>query len=140
MIRLGFLLAALLLAIVPARAERVETIGDYQVHYNAFPSAFLKPEVAQAYRLLRSRVQGVVTVSVLKHGVPVPARVSASATNEVGQQKSISLRQVRETHAIYQIGNVGANEGEVLRFVLEVLPEHESKPFTLRFSQQFFGD
>jgi hypothetical protein len=134
------LLALLLLGVGAAQAERVERFGDYEVHYNAFPSAFLKPEVAKAYGLLRSRVRGVLMISVLKNGEPVPARVEVATLNEAGQPKEIALRQVQEADAVYQVGDFRVGDGEVLRFTVQVRPQDSNQPLSFGFKQQFFGD
>ena len=43
-------LLALLLTL-PLRAEQMKELGPWQVHYSAFNSSFLTPEVAKAYGL-----------------------------------------------------------------------------------------
>lgn len=130
----------LLLALAPAHAERLQCFGDYEVHYNAFPSSFLQPEVARAYKLLRSRLQGVLLVSVHRQGAAVPARVEGEALNSVGQAQHLVLRQVSDGEAIYHVGNVRINNGESLRFRLSVRPDGEPAPLNLNFTQQFFSD
>ena len=77
------LLAALLT--LPALAERKHSVGEYDIHYIAFNSGFLQPDIAAAAGLVRSKTQGVVNVSVVKDGKPVAAQVS-------GQVKTCSAR------------------------------------------------
>ncbi len=56
-------LLALLLTL-PLRAEQMKELGPWQVHYSAFNSSFLTPEVAKAYGLERSRYNGIVNIAV----------------------------------------------------------------------------
>ena len=62
-------LLALLFAL-PAVAERKHSVGEYDVHYIAFNSGFLQPDIAAAAGLVRSKTQGVLNISVLKSGKP----------------------------------------------------------------------
>ena len=41
-------------------------LGPWQVHYIAFPSTFIQPQIAKAYELERSGYKGIVNISVLK--------------------------------------------------------------------------
>ena len=52
--------------ITAAQAEQKEVMGDWNVHYIAFGSGFLTPEIAKNYGITRSKYNGVVNISVLK--------------------------------------------------------------------------
>lgn len=88
------LLAALLT--LPALAERKHSVGEYDIHYIAFNSGFLQPDIAAAAGLVRSKTQGVVNVSVLKGGKPVAAQVSGEVKNLLGQDRALSFKQLKE--------------------------------------------
>src|SRR5690606_24521568 len=79
-------LLTLLLAL-PAWAERKHSFGEYDVHYIAFNSGFLQPDIAAAAGLVRSKSQGVLNVSVLKAGKPTMALVSGTVKNLLGQDR-----------------------------------------------------
>jgi len=49
-----------------ANAELKQTFGDYEVHYNAFNSTFLQPDVAANYQVQRSKYRGLVNITVLQ--------------------------------------------------------------------------
>ena len=53
-----------LLMTLPLRAEQMKELGPWQVHYNAFNSSFLTPEVAKTYSLERSRYNGIINIAV----------------------------------------------------------------------------
>lgn len=80
MTRIALLLMSLCLSL-PALAEQKQSYGDLDVHYSAFNSGFLQPEIAAATGLVRSKTQGVVNVAVLKAGTASSAKVSGTVKN-----------------------------------------------------------
>ncbi len=132
-------LLTLLLA-VPALAERKHSVGDYDVHYIAFNSGFLQPDIAAAAGLVRSKTQGVVNVSVLKAGKPAAAQVSGSVKNLLGQDYPLTFKQLKEgDEAIYYLAQFPFESREVLRFNLNVQP-NGAAPINFDFTQEFFPD
>ncbi len=127
----------------PAVADQSKTYGDYTVHYNAFTTDILPPQVAKGFNITRSRSRGMVNVSIMKAakvGAPhaVNAKVSGTATNLTGQLKVLDIRMVRESDAVYYISELPVAHEETLDFTLEITPEGESEPYILKFRQQFF--
>ena len=126
-------------------AEQSVTFGDYTVHYSAFTTDLLQPEVAKAYQITRSRSRALLNTSVLKKlmgttGQPVRATVKATVTNLSAQLRTIAMRELNDKGAIYYIGEFPVANEETLRFKLEVTPEGESAPYTATFDQQFFTE
>ncbi len=126
----------------PAVAAKYQNLGDYQIHYNAFPSTFLSPEMAKLYQIRRSGNRGVLTVSVLESQgegaelVSVPAEVEGHAVNLTGQLKNFTVREVRDREAIYHIAEFRFVDGETLDFTLRVTPPGAGEA-VIRFRQQF---
>ncbi len=121
-----------------ASAERSDRFGDYELHYNAIPTGMLQPEIAEAYRIHRSRNRGLLMVTLLHRGEPVAADVSATATNLEQQQQEVPLRQVREGEAVYYLGTFRVSDGERLTFQVQASPNgSESGPFHISFLQRF---
>ena len=117
--------------------------GDYTVFYSAFTSDTLQPAMAKAYNITRSKNRGLLSISVVKKtlsplGKPVKATVIAEATNLTGQLKSIEIREINENSSVYYISEFSVAHQEVLDITLKVTPEGESKPFTVKFRQQFY--
>jgi len=132
-------LLALLLAL-PAWAERKHSFGDYDVHYIAFNSGFLQPDIAAAAGLVRSKTLGVVNVSVLKAGKPTVALVSGTVKNLLGQERPLTFKQLKEGEdAIYYLAQFPFESRETLRFYLNVQPIGE-QPISFNFTQEFFPD
>lgn len=65
----------------PAFAENSKAFGNYIVHYNAFRSDILTPEIAKAYSLTRRNNRMVVNITVQKKdgdaSKPVKAKIEA---------------------------------------------------------------
>ena len=129
-----------LMLALPALAERKHSVGEHDVHYSAFNSSFLQPDIAAAAGLVRSKTQGVVNVSVLKAGKPVAAQVSGSVKNLLGQDYPLTFKQLKEgDEAIYYLAQFPFESREVLRFNLNVRPSGAA-PIDFDFTQEFFPD
>ena len=129
-----------LMLALPAVAERKHSVGEHDVHYSAFNSSFLQPDIAAAAGLVRSKSQGVVNVSVLKAGKPVAAQVSGSVKNLLGQDYPLTFKQLKEgDEAIYYFAQFPFESREVLRFNLNVRPSGAA-PIDFDFTQEFFPD
>lgn len=126
-----------------AAAENSRVFGDYVVHYNAFRSDTLSPEIAKAYELTRRNNRIIINITVLKKvmgttGKPVAATVAGNASNLTGQLKNLEFREIKEDTAIYYIAELKVSDGEFLKFNLNITPEGEEGPARLRFSKRFF--
>jgi hypothetical protein len=129
-----------MLLALPAAAERKHSVGELDVHYIAFNSGFLQPDVASAAGLVRSKTQGVVNVSVLKAGRPMAAQVSGAVKNLLGQDYRLTFKQLKEgDDAIYYLAQFPFDSRETLRFNLNVQPTGAA-PINFDFSQEFFPD
>ncbi len=129
-----------LLFTLPALAERKHSVGEHDVHHIAFNSSFLQPDIATAAGLVRSKVQGVVNVSVLKAGKPVAAQVSGVVKNLLGQDYPLTFKQLKEgDEAIYYLAQFPFESRETLRFNLNVQPTGAA-PINFDFTQEFFPD
>lgn len=132
-------LLTLLLAL-PAWAERKHSFGEYDVHYIAFNSGFLQPDIAAAAGLVRSKSQGVLNVSVLKAGKPSMALVSGTVKNLLGQDRPLAFKQLKEGEdAIYYLAQFPFDSRETLRFALTVQPVGADQ-VSFEFTQEFFPD
>ena len=126
-------------------AEQSKTFGDYTIHYAAFTTDMLSPEVARQYKIRRSKNRAILNISVLKKvmettGQPVKAQVTATATNLNRQLKNLSTRELRGNGAIYYIAETYVNNEETLDFNLNITPEGESVALSFSFQQQFFTE
>ena len=139
----SFFLFMLLAFGTSANAESSRVYGDYVVHYNAFRSDTLSPEMAKAYDLTRRNNRIIVNITVLKKvmgttGKPVPATVAGHASNLTGQLKNLEFREVKEDTAIYYLAELKVSDGEFLKFKINITPTGEEGPARLQFSKRFF--
>ena len=138
MTRIALLLMSLCLSL-PALAEQKQSYGDLDVHYSAFNSGFLQPEIAAATGLVRSKTQGVVNVAVLKAGTASSAKVSGTVKNLLGQNTALSFKEVKEGKAIYYLAQFPFEQRETLRVTLNVTAA-DGVPHSFDFNQEFFPD
>lgn len=125
-----------------ADAEHSKEFGDYVIHYNAFRSDTLLPEVAKQYNLTRRNNRVIVNIAVLKKvlnttGTPTAATVTGNLSNLTGQMKNMEFREIKEGTAIYYLSESQFTEGEFLKFNLKVTPEGEAEPARLKFDKRF---
>jgi len=138
------LLAAL--TSLPAIAQQAQEFGDYIIHYNALNSSLITPEVAKAYGIRRSDSRALINISVLKNvenqlATAVKAKVTASGRNLTGQTRNVDMREIDEGDgAIYYIGELSVRNMETFDFTVVVLVEGQSKPFNVKFRQQFYTE
>jgi len=105
-------LALPLMAADYAKPDRKEQFGQLTVHYNAFPSSFLQPAVAEANGLIRSKNQGVLNISVLKDKKPTVANVTGDVKDLTGRAQSLTFKQIKEgKDAVYYIAQFPLDPG-----------------------------
>ena len=131
---------------VNAHAQQAQDFEDYTIHYNALNSSLISPEVAKAYGIQRSGSRALINISVLKNTedqlpTAVKAKVTASGRNLTGQTRKIEMREINEgDDAIYYIGELSVSNMETFGFSVMVTPEGQSKPFNVKFRQQFYTE
>lgn len=141
----ALLLATALLTPLSALAENSTSAVGFTIHHNAFPTSTLTPEVANAYGIQRSKVRGMLNVSVIKEkegtiGASVPARVDVKTLILTGQTSHLPMREIKEQDAVYYVGEFPVQNGEKINFVIEATPEGTTKAFVINMEQQFFAD
>jgi len=129
-----------------ATAQQAQHFGDYTVHYNALNSSLISPEVAKIYGIQRSDSRVLINISVLKNipnqsPVAAKATVMASGRNLIGQTREIEMREITEgADAIYYIGELSVRNMETLDFTVMVTPAGQSRPFEVKFRNQFYTE
>jgi len=126
-----------------AYAESSKQFGDYTIHYTAFRSDTLQPEIAKAYNLIRRNNRVIVNVSVIKNvagttGTAASAKVEGQANNLTGQLKQLDFREIKEGDAIYYLAEIQISNGEFLKFDLSVTPEGKTDAARINFDKRFF--
>jgi hypothetical protein len=123
------------------QGAQYKELGDWQVHYIAFPSTFIQPQIAKAYGLERSGYKGIVNISVLSNDAQNTAQtatLSGTAKNLLGNKQTLVFQEVIEGDAIYYLAQVNYSNEEILRFDIDIQQGTEFQK--LQFQQKFYVD
>jgi len=139
---ISLLLTAMLLP-AATRAEQSRTFGDYTIHYSAFTTDTLSPEVAKEYRIQRSKNRAMVNISVLKKdnglfGKPVRAKIEGAARNLSEQLRTLQIREVVSGEAVYYLADTPIANQEILKYDFQITPEGEQTAYQITFQEQFY--
>jgi hypothetical protein len=128
-----------------AAAENSTSVDGFTVHHNAFGADTLTPAIAEAYGFQRSKYRGLLNVSVIKEepgttGTSIPAQVEAKILALTGQTSPLVMREIKDTDAVYYIGEFPVYDEQEVEFLIEVTPQASGKTIKIRMDQQFFTD
>lgn len=123
------------------QGAQYKELGQWQVHYIAFPSTFIQPNIAKAYGLERSGYKGIINISVLKNDTDKTAQkvtLTGSARNLLGNKKTLRFKEVIDGESIYYLAQVDYTNEEILRFDVQIQQGAQSQK--LQFQQKFYVD
>lgn len=128
---------------------RQQRFGDYTVHFSTFNSAFITPDVAEAYGITRARNQTLINVSVTKTeadktSLGLPATLKGTATNLLQQQRVLDFAEIDEGNATYYLAPLKHSNEEVFNFAITLTPAgsaHDDSiaPMTVKFSRKLYS-
>ncbi len=137
--RFGFLVAAFFC--FSASAAQFKQLKQVEVHYSAFNSSFLTPNIARSYQLKRNGYSSILNISVLDTSEPgkpaTTAKLSGQAKNLLGQTRQLTFRQVKEGDAIYYLSEFPITNEETLSFDIDVDAGIKGSG-KLKFTQKFY--
>lgn len=120
----------------------MKKLGTLDVHYIAINSTFLTPDIAKTYDITRSKINALINISVLDNslaGKPAKtANVFGTATNLLGQSKTLEFVEVKEGDAIYYLAELNFSNEEIFRFDIKINTDDSSE--TLKFQHKFYVD
>ena len=126
---------------MPSFAGQFKTIKDIEVHYSAFNSTFLTPEIARTYQLNRSGHKAILNISLLdmsQVGKPaIKGDISGTAKNLLGQSRQLTFREIQEGKAIYYLAEFSISDEENISFNIDIDTGIKGKG-TLKFTQKFY--
>ena len=123
------------------QGAQYKELGSWQVHYIAFPSTFIQPQIAKAYDLERSGYKCIVNISILKNDADKTAQkatLQGTAKNLLGNKQTLNFKEVVEGDSIYYLAQVDYTNEEILRFEIEIQQGNQFQ--TLKFKQKFYVD
>lgn len=128
-----------LLMTLPLKAEQIKELGPWLVHYNAFNSSFLTPEVAKAYGLERSRYNAIINIAVQdKQKVAQAVGITGEAKNLTGTIRTLNFQEVKEGDAIYYLATLPYRNEDTYQFTLKIMGGVQQQ--NLSFQQTFYVD
>lgn len=135
----------LLLLALTTTAEQKVTLGNFELHYNTFPSTFLSKEIANTYQITRSKNRGIISLSVLNKNQRPPKAIEANinimAKNLLNQNKDVKLiKIIEENQAIYYLGTFALNNQEDVNFNINATPKGSDQVINVKFSREFYTD
>ncbi|MDT0593452.1 DUF4426 domain-containing protein [Glaciecola petra] len=121
-----------------ANSEQKKTLGDWDIHYIAFNTTILTPQIAKANNIVRSGKRALVNISVLDKQTKEAQEIviSGSARNLLGTKKVLDFKKVNEGDAIYYLATVDYSDKEVLRFDIDIQQGRISQ--NLKFQQTMY--
>ncbi len=129
----------LLFTSIVVQAEQLLKTDAFNIHYNAFNSSMLSPDIAKQYGIQRSSSVGVINISVLNNDDnAVTALIEGHAKNAISQLSELKFKKITEGTAIYYLATFNFADKEELTFNLYIVPNGETKNTKLSFLQQFF--
>jgi len=127
-----------LLISTEAAAEQKIQVGEFEIHYTAFPSLLVPADTANLHGLTRAENRLLLNLSVRRIGEPVPARVTGQVVNILNQAQPLTFFEVSEQTAIYYLAEVVNQEKDWLRFTLEIEFSKDHPPYVLEFNRQYY--
>jgi len=113
---------------------------NFDLHYSLFPSTFLLPEVAAAYKIKRSEYETLINVSISRSGEygGVEGDISGTVTNLMQQQKRLEFIEIKEETAVYYIAPIRISGEELIHFKLTAKVKSNGDVLTTKFSQKLY--
>ncbi len=119
--------------------------NGYTVFYSVFNSAFLTPEIASTYQLVRDDDQALLNIVVTQSdadatSLGLPAQISGTARNLIQQTQKLEFKTIQEQNTVYYLAPIKHINEEVFHFNIEVIPENSDQPIALEFSKKLYVD
>ena len=128
-----------LLMTLPLKAEQMKELGPWLMHYNAFNSSFLTPEVAKAYGLESIRYNAIINIAVQdKQKVAQAVGITGEAKNLTGTIRTLNFQEVKEGDAIYYLATLPYRNEDTYQFTLKIMGGGQQQ--NLSFQQTFYVD
>ncbi|MEH6557808.1 MAG: DUF4426 domain-containing protein [Oceanicoccus sp.] len=142
MIRFVTVLFTLVFFAADSIAEHTKVFGDYDVHYNVLNSTFISPEVAQAYGIVRGKNRALINVAIrqrLDKGATKAKRAMVNgSSSDLIHSAALEFDEIVEQEAIYYIAELRFNNKELRTFTINIQPDPNIAPYTLKFSKTLY--
>jgi len=122
-----------------SQAAQFKTFSNLEVHYIALPSTFITPNIAKQYAIKRSKTNGLLNISILdkrQNNSAVPATLTGTGRNLIGQIHQLTFTEVKEGKAIYYLAEYPYLNEEIVNFEINIKTDKKSN--TLKFQHKFY--
>lgn len=121
-----------------AHAEQMQELGTWKVHYSAFPSTFLSPEIAKQYKVQRSKYSGLINISILDASnlKALDVQLSGTAKNLLGVKKDLQFKRIKDGKAIYYLSELTYRTEDNYQFNIKISKGAQSQ--VLKFEHKFY--
>ena len=120
LVLLSMCFGAQALAADVSSAQRQQTFGDTTVYYNAFPSTFLTPEIAQNVEVMRSKTNAVLNITVNKDSKNIAANVQGTVQSGDSKPVPLNFRQVGKNGEINYLAQFPVPAPQTFTFKVDV--------------------
>ena len=143
MFRTELLLLTLLFGnAVFAQTESTKVFGDYDVHYSVLNSTFITPQVAQAYGIVRGKDRALINIAVRKRlgrGVTKAKKsIVSGSSSDLIHSAELQFTEITEQESIYYIAELRFNNKELRTFTINIQPDPNIAPYTLKFNKTLY--
>ncbi len=131
------MLATLLSSPLLADTDTYKQVGNIKIHYSAFGSSFIQPEIAATYGIVRGKDRGLVNIAVVPDGVGQgqAAHVEGYVSNIFQQQRPLEFFEVREGDAVYYLAPFKFEKEDPLTFKVQVKVSPEAPVEEISFQR-----
>lgn len=118
------------------------TYGDYEINYSVFNSTFLTPEVASAYKIIRSPKTALVNISVVKkhkdgRRTGETAKINGTEFDLI-IKKNLKFRLIQEKNAVYYLAEIDIQNKIPVYFSIQIQPDVTRSPYKLDFKKVLY--
>jgi len=128
-----------------AFAEQSVSYDKYTIHYNAFNSTIVAPNIAKQHGLIRSRYTAMLNVAVFEQQEDgtekaIPAVLTGKVANLMQQSQQLTFKPIKEGKSLYYIGSFTFGNEEVMHVTINVQPDPNKPAKVIRFDQKFYTE
>ena len=141
--KLALLSTCLLIAVVSlANDKSFKQFNDTKVHFSAFNSNFIDPQIASTYNIVRGNDKGLVNIAVVDDGKSGgrTARVTGTVSNIFAQQQVLNFFEVREGDAVYYLAPFEFEHEDAMTFNIQVVTDPAEPAKNIKFQRIFYHD
>ena len=126
------------------QAQGIENFKRYEelkIFFNAFPSTFISPDIAQSKNIIRGEKNGLVNIAVTSQlGLHPEMKVSGIASNIFQQRQKLIFKEIREGSAVYYLATFEYDNEDFFTFNITVQSLSDAKGHGFKFQKRMYID